>query len=471
MDDLLALSIAELGRAYRDGALSPVTVTEAALARIAETNPSLRAFNTVTAEKALQQAEAAETNFKAKVDLGPLQGVPYGIKDIYDTAGVLTSCQSRLRPDVVPDANATAVQALEDGGAVMLGKCATIEFATGGPSEDTLFPPARNPWNLDHVPGGSSSGSGAAVAAGLTRMALGSDTGGSIRGPAALCGTVGLKPTYGRVSRRGVFPLSYSMDHCGPLTWTVEDAALTLGVLAGHDPADPGSADVPAGDYMAGLDTGAAGLRLAYPVNWIEEQGDADPAVIAAFETALEVFRDLGATVEPVALQSFDRYHACGRLIVLAECYSIHERDLQTRPELYGRPTRERLMAGAFVRGSDYVTAQRLRRELAHEVESSVLGTYDALLAPTFVRTAQRFDEMPSNPMKLGGMMTQPFNVTGSPALALCSGFHENGLPISIQIAGRMFDEAMVLRLGAAYEAATAWRDVRPTLSQDMAAE
>ncbi|MEO0831498.1 MAG: amidase family protein, partial [Pseudomonadota bacterium] len=210
---------------------------------------------------------------------------------------------------------------------------------------------------------------------------------------------------------------------------------------------------------------------LAFPANWLEEQDEADPEVMAAFESALDVFRDLGATVEPIELQSFQRYHACGRIIVLSECYSIHEQDLQTRPDLYGRPTRERIMAGSFVRGADYVTAQRLRRELATEVNNTVLTKYDAILTPTFVRTAQRFDEMPSNPMQLGGMMTQPFNVTGSPAMSICSGYHSNGLPMSLQIAGRMFDEMMVLRVGAAYEAATAWRERRPQMSERLAAQ
>lgn len=471
MDELLSFSIAELGTKYRQGALSPVAVTEAALDHIADINPDLKAFNTVTADIALQQAEAAEADFKSGKELGPMQGVPYGVKDIYDTAGVLTSCQSHLRKNSVPDTNAHTVQLLQDGGAVMLGKCATIEFATGGPSEDTFFPPARNPWNLAHVPGGSSSGSGAAVASGTTRMALGSDTGGSIRGPAALCGTVGIKPTYGLISRRGIFPLSYSMDHAGPLSWSVEDSALTLNVLAGHDPLDPASASTTPVDYTTNLTTSIAGLKIAFPANWLEEQHDADPEVMEGFETALDVMRDLGAEVMPVTPKPFIEYHACGRLIVLSESYSIHEQNLLAKAELYGRPTRERIMAGSFIRGADYVSAQRVRRELAEEINNGILGTYDALVTPTFTRTAQRFDEMPSNPMKLGGMMTQVFNVTGSPAMSICNGFHSNGLPMSLQIAGRMFDEATVFQIGAAYEAATQWRQERPNMNYSMAAE
>ena len=463
MSELLDLSIAELGRGYRDGSVSPVAVTEAALERIEATNDTLHSFNTVTADLALARAAAAEKELASGTDLGPMHGVPFGVKDIYNTEGVLTSCQSHLRSEFVPDANAHSVQLLLDGGAVMLGKCATIEFATGAPNDETFFPPARNPWNLDHIPGGSSSGSGAAVAVGITRMALGSDTGGSIRGPAALCGTVGMKPTYGRVSRRGVFPLSYTMDHCGPLSWSVEDAAISLSVMAGFDPLDPACADVPVPDYTSALGRGVAGMKIAFVEHWIEEEGTADPEAVKAIHTALDVLRSEGATVETVQLSPYDLYQACARLLVLPECYAIHEHDLIERPELYGRPTRERLMAGAFVRGSDYVEALRVRRELAIEVNNVILGQYDALIAPCSVVTAGRFDALGDDPMKLSGMMTQPFNVTGNPAMSVCAGYHSNGLPLSMQIVGKAFDEAAVFQVGAAYEAATEWRKHRPS--------
>jgi len=470
MSDLLERSIADLGRGYRDGSVSPVAVTQAALDCIAATNETLHSFNTVTADLALARATEAAAELASGTDLGPMHGIPFGAKDIYDTAGVLTSCQSHLRAGFVPDTNAHSVQLLLDGGAVLLGKCATIEFATGGPNDETLFPPARNPWNLDHVPGGSSSGSGAAVAAGITRMALGSDTGGSIRGPAALCGTVGMKPTYGRVSRRGVFPLSYTMDHCGPLSWTVEDSAIALNVIAGFDPHDPACADVPVPDYTADLGKGVAGMKIAVVDHWLEEDESADPEVTKALHAALDVLRSRGATVEPVQLSPYKLFHACGRMIVLSECYAIHEHDLIERPEKYGRPTRERLMAGAFVRGSEYVEALRLRRELAVEVNNAVLGTYDALIAPASTVTAGRFDAVPDDPLKNIGMMTAPFNVTGSPAMSMCIGYHANGMPMSMQIVGRAFDEATVFRVGAAYEAATAWTNHRPAITRATAA-
>ena len=465
MSEIQDMSIAALGAAYRERTLSPVEVTEDALQRIAALNDTLNAFNTVTAELALARAKAAEAEFMSGTDLGPMHGIPFGAKDIYDTAGILTSCQSKLRPDVVPDVNAHAVQKLLDGGAVLLGKCATIEFATGGPSEETLFPPARNPWNTAHVPGGSSSGSGAAVAAGMTRMALGSDTGGSIRGPAAYCGTVGIKPTYGRVSRRGVFPLSFTMDHCGPLSWSVADAALSLQVMAGFDPLDPASADEPVADYAAGLDGGVKGLRIGYVANWLAEDKNTHPEIPAAIETALAALRADGAVVENVVLSSHEVFHACGRMIILAECYAIHEKDLMERPELYGRPTRERLMAGAFVRGSDYVEALRMRREMSLQFNAEVLGQYDAVIAPATALPAGRFDAQPNDPLALSGYLTVPFNVTGNPAMSVCCGFTSEGLPISMQVVGKPFDEAMVLRVGAAYERASAWRHRRPTLS------
>lgn len=465
MSEIQDMSIAALGAAYRERTLSPVEVTEDALQRIAALNNTLNAFNTVTAELALARARAAEAEFMSGTDLGPMHGIPFGAKDIYDTAGILTSCQSKLRPDVVPDVNAHSVQTLLDGGAVLLGKCATIEFATGGPSEETLFPPARNPWNTAHVPGGSSSGSGAAVAAGMTRMALGSDTGGSIRGPAAYCGTVGIKPTYGRVSRRGVFPLSFTMDHCGPLSWSVADAALSLQVMAGFDPLDPASANEPVADYAAGLDGGVKGLRIGYVANWLAEDKNTHPEIPSAIETALAALRADGAVVENVALPSHEVFHACGRMIILAECYAIHEKDLMERPELYGRPTRERLMAGAFVRGSDYVEALRMRREMSLQFNAEVLGQYDAVIAPATTLPAGRFDAQPNDPLALSGYLTVPFNVTGNPAMSVCCGFTSEGLPISMQVVGKPFDEAMVLRVGAAYERASAWRHRRPTLS------
>src|SRR5882724_7812175 len=292
---LFELSIAEAGRKLRDGSITSIALTEDALSRIAAIDPALDSFITVTADRARADAVAADVAFGKGIDNGPMQGVPYALKDISDTAGIPSTCHSKLRLNHVPAADSVVESKFKAQGAVLLGKLATHEFALGGPSFDLPFPPARNPWNLDHFTGGSSSGSGAAVAAGLVRMAMGSDTGGSIRGPAFYCGMVGLKPTYGRVSRRGVFPLSYTLDHCGPLSWTVEDAALTMQVIAGHDPLDPASADIPTPDFTGGLKRDLAGLKLAYPRSFFAAQEDILPEVVASLDAAAQQVARLGA--------------------------------------------------------------------------------------------------------------------------------------------------------------------------------
>jgi aspartyl-tRNA(Asn)/glutamyl-tRNA(Gln) amidotransferase subunit A len=328
-----------------------------------------------------------------------------------------------------------------------------------------LFPAARNPWDTERYTGGSSTGSGAAVAAGLVRAALGSDTGGSIRGPAAFCGTVGLKPTYGRVSRRGVFPLSYSLDHCGPLAWTVEDAAITLQAISGYDPKDPGSVDVKVPNFLAELGQGLEGLRIGYIRRWVAEDDQADPEVVSALDAAAQVMRSLGARVEEIEFPAEEIFPAVGRTILISEYFAIHQRSLQGSPELYSRPVRERLAVGAFARASDYVDALRVRRQLASLVNNEVLSSWDALLTSTAVRPAWRFDELPDEPMHMLGLTTYAFNVTGNPAMSMCCGFSRNGLPLSMQLVGRAFDEGTILRIGAAYESASSWPRSRPACS------
>src|SRR5947207_171539 len=343
------LSIAEAGRALRAGTVSSVALTQHALARIASLDPLLHAFVLVTKERALADAERADRELRAGIDKGPLHGVPYALKDIYNTAGIRTTCHSKLLLDHVPAEDAVVEAKLKAGGAVLLGKLATHEFAFGGPSFDLPFPPARNPWNFDHFTGGSSSGSGAAVAAGFTRMAMGSDTGGSIRGPAFYCGVVGMKPTYGRVSRRGVFPLSYTLDHCGPLARTVEDAALTMQVVAGHDPLDPASADVPVPDFSAALPRRLKGLKLAYPRPFFCNAENVSAEIVAATDAAAQQMTRLGAVVEEIALPDCDLFNACGRLILTAEAFAIHEQNLRDRPMDYGRFAYQRIVPGATI--------------------------------------------------------------------------------------------------------------------------
>jgi aspartyl-tRNA(Asn)/glutamyl-tRNA(Gln) amidotransferase subunit A len=336
---------------------------------------------------------------------------------------------------------------------VLLGKVGTFEFAIGGPSFDLPFPPARNPWNPDHFTGGSSSGSAAAVAAGMVRMAMGSDTGGSIRGPAALCGVVGLKPTYGRVSRRGVFPLAYSLDHCGPLSWSVEDAAITLQVVAGYDSDDPGSADIAVPDYQADLSRGIDGLRVGYMRSFFLENPFLTKEALSALDAAAEQLAALGAAIDEVEAPAYERFDACAQVLMFSEAFAIHEADLKVRPEAYGRYAYQRIVSGAVLSAADLVQAQRLRRELTRVVNEDLLRRCEALLAPTNLATAASFSSFGKDATKWGGMLTNPFNVTGSPALALPIGFGANGLPLGAQIVGRPFDEATILRIGAAFEA------------------
>src|SRR5436309_13971470 len=307
--DVAFLTIAELSRLYRSRELSPVEVTKALLARIAAHDGELHSFLRVTEEAALAGAAAAERELMAGTRRGPMHGIPYALKDIIETEGVLTTGHSKLRQHHVPDADAELVTRLKSAGGIMLGKLATWEFALGGPSWDLPWPPARNPWNPDYLPGGSSSGAGAAVAAGFVPGAVGTDTGGSIRGPAAVCGIAGIKPTYGRVSRRGVFPNTFSMDHCGPLCRSAEDIALFLQAIAGFDPDDPGSEDVPVPDYTASLNDGVRGLRLGLVEDWYRDAPHAD--VAPAIDAAVEVLRSLGAIVEPVTLSSLRDYTDC----------------------------------------------------------------------------------------------------------------------------------------------------------------
>ncbi len=465
-EPLHTLSIAEAGARLRAGTLTSTALTRDALARIAAIDGALDSFLLVTTERALADAAAADADFKAGIDKGPLHGIPYGLKDIYDTAGIRTTCHSKLRVDNVPSADSVVAARLKDGGGVLLGKLATHEFAIGGPSFDLPFPPARNPWNRDHIPGGSSSGSGAAVAAGLCRMAMGSDTGGSIRGPAAYCGIVGLKPTYGLVSRRGVFPLSYTLDHCGPLARTVEDCALTMQVIAAYDSHDPASADVAAPDFTRGLDWGVHGLKIAVPRHFYAKTDGISPETVAAIDSAAETLAKHGAKVEEITLPDYDLFNACGRIILNSEAYAIHEQDLQTRPLDYGRMGHTRLIMGAFISAADLMQALRVRRELVAGL-NAVLQRYDAVITASSLAQAPRFSDYREGYPVAWPVQTMPFNVTGHPAMSVPTGFSKEGLPLSMQIVGRPFDEPMVLRIGAALERALALSDRWPALASE----
>jgi aspartyl-tRNA(Asn)/glutamyl-tRNA(Gln) amidotransferase subunit A len=465
MKALHELSIREAGHLLRSGELTARALAADALDRITHINRALHAFVLVTGEQALRDAELADRELARGVDRGLLHGIPYAVKDIYDVAGLRTTCHSRLMLHNVARENSTVVQKLSDGGAVLLGKLATHEFALGGPSFDLPFPPARNPWSPPHFCGGSSSGSAVAVAAGLTRVALGSDTSGSIRGPAFHCAVVGLKPSYGLVSRRGVFPLSYSLDHCGPLAWTVEDAACILQTIAGHDPADPASERLDAApDYLANLDAGLHGLRIGYPRHfWMDAGCSSD--VAQALDGVAQTFSRLGATVDEVSLPDFELFSACGRVIMTAEGYAIHERMLGEASQDYGRYTYQRLVPGAGLTAADLTQALRLRMQLARIVNDGVLRTHHALLVAVNLATANRVKDFPRDWSPAMSTRTIAFNVTGHPALAMPCGLARGGLPIGFQVVGRGFDEATLLRIAAAYEEATASARVRPPLA------
>jgi len=456
-DDLVYAGIRELGRRFRTREVSPVELTEALLERIARLDPKLDAFVTVTADRARADAKAAEAAL-LRGDAHPLLGIPVGYKDLYFTRGIRTTAGSGLLEHWVPDRDATCVTRLQESGCVMLGKLITHEFAWGIQSPGHRFRPARNPWNLDHIPGGSSSGSGAALAAGLCAGALGSDTGGSIRGPASFSGIVGLKPTYGRCSRAGVVTLSWTLDHTGPMARSVEDCAYLLQALAGHDPLDPASSRAPVADYVGTLGRSIRGLRIGVPRDFFFD--GADPEVVRAFEDAMTTFRGLGADVRDVTIPSI--WDAPSFMVIMAsEAFAYHERDLRERPELYGDLLRERLLSGALYTGAEYVQAMRLRERLRNEM-LDVLRTVDLLATPTSPKPAPTFAAMWDTSLGFPRSNTPPFNLGGLPALALPCGFAGVGLPLSLQLAGRPFDEATVLRAGHAYQQATAWHRRRP---------
>jgi aspartyl-tRNA(Asn)/glutamyl-tRNA(Gln) amidotransferase subunit A len=456
-------TIAEASRAIAEGKLSPVALTEACLARIEAAEPKLNAFIKLTAGTAREAARAAEAKIKAGRRKGPLHGIPFAHKDIYGTAGITTTAHSRLLQDYVPQENAFTVQRLADAGVVPFGKLATHEFAWGGPSFDLPWPPARNPWNTDHFPGGSSSGTGAAVAAGLVLGGTGSDTGGSIRLPASFCGLAGIKPTYGLLSRHGIQPLAFTLDHAGPLAWTVEDCAILLEAMAGHDPRDPASiaCEIPA--YRDKLGSGVAGLRIGVLRHFYEKDIVAAPEVSAAMAESIRTFERLGAKVSDVTLPPLHDWAATGMLIMISEAYSVHEPWLKTRYNDYGELFRDRTVLGAFISSGDYLAAVRMRRELRQAL-AFTMQSVDLIILPTTPTPAPRMRDMTKYGSFEQPNLTIPFNVAGTPALSLCNGFSASGLPLSLQIVGRPFQDATVLAAGHAIETATDWRSRRPSL-------
>jgi aspartyl-tRNA(Asn)/glutamyl-tRNA(Gln) amidotransferase subunit A len=470
------LSLAEASRAIAAGTLSPVALTEAYLARIAALDGELHSYVLVLTDQALETARNAEAELKAGRSRGALHGIPIGLKDIYKTKGIRTTAGSRVYETHVPGEDAEPWVRLRNAGAILLGKQETHEFAIGGPDFTLPFPPARNPWNTAHYPAGSSSGTAAAVGAHLCAAGMGSDTGGSIRGPAAFCGIVGLKPTYGRVSRRGVFPLSYSLDHCGPLTRTVEDCALMMQALAGHDPLDPASADVPVPNYATALTERLDGLRIGVVRQFHERDAvagfgpESTPSAtyVAAFDAACRKLESLGATLVDLTLSPLIDYTDANRVIIMSEAYALHEKDFRERPQLFGRHTFARIGLGAFLSAADYVEALRQRRELCAEFAGAIAGV-DVAISANATGPAPRIDTLGTYTTYTRASYTAPWNLTGSPALSVPVGF-EGGLPLAFQIVGKPFDEAGVLRTGFAFEQAAGLYRQRPPIAEPLPA-
>jgi aspartyl-tRNA(Asn)/glutamyl-tRNA(Gln) amidotransferase subunit A len=462
------LSIAEAGKLIAAKKLSPVELTRTCLDRVKKLDPTLHSFLMVTEDRAMADAKAAEGRMMSGARKGPLDGIPIGHKDIYNTAGIRTTAHSKLLEHNVPSEDSVVVAKWAEAGSILMGKLATHEFAIGGPSFDLPWPPARNPWNPEYFTSGSSSGTGASVAAGLVLGGTGSDTGGSIRGPSALCGIAGIKPTYGLSSRRGVLPLSQTLDHTGPMAWTVQDCALLLQAMAGYDPLDPASANRPVANFTADLDKGAKGLRIGVIRHFHEVDNPVSPATAKGIEDALEIFRSQGAEIRDVKVSPMMDYNAPGWVILTAEAYAVHEPWLKERFNDYGELLRDRLAFGALLRGSEYVQALRRRRVLCLEMRDA-MADLDILITASAPGEAPKITEVPKWAMFEKPNFTMAFNLTGLPALSVCSGYGAGGLPVSMQIIGKPFAEATVFRAGHAYEMATTWRGKRPAMSTALA--
>jgi aspartyl-tRNA(Asn)/glutamyl-tRNA(Gln) amidotransferase subunit A len=483
---LTSLTIHELGARFRRGESRSAEAAQAYLERIEALDPQVRAFLTVTRDEALTQAAAADARLKSGAPLGPLDGIPIALKDVLCTRGIRTTCGSKILENFVPPYDATVVERLRGAGAVLLGKLNMDEFAMGSSTENSGYFATRNPWDLGRVPGGSSGGSAAAVSADMATAALGTDTGGSIRQPAAFCGTVGLKPTYGRVSRYGLVAFASSLDQVGPFAKDVEDAAHMLRVIAGHDPMDSTSADAPVPDYAAELGKGVAGLTLGIPAEYFIDGMDAE--VEAAVRDAIKTLEKLGARAEPVSLPHTEYGLAAYYLIAPAECssnlarydgvkYGLRApkaRDIvdmysKTRAQGFGREVKRRIMLGTYALSAGYYDAyygkaQRVRTLVRRDFQQA-FERVDLIVAPTTPNVAFKMGEK-EDPLQmyLNDVFTIPVNLAGLPGLSMPAGFTRSGLPIGLQLIGRPFDEPTVLRAAHAFERATEWHARKPPL-------
>ena len=461
-EELISLSLTEASRVVEKREVSPVELTEACLTRIEAVESSINAFITVLGDQAGVAAKAAEGEIASGKRRGPLHGVPVAVKDLFDIAGVKTTAGSKVLADNMARADSAAVGRLNSAGAVILGKLNLHEIAYGATGVNPHYGSARNPWDTGRVTGGSSSGSGASVAAGECFAALGTDTGGSIRIPASLCGITGLKPTFGRVSRRGVIPLSWSLDHVGPMARTAEDCALVLQALAGHDPEDASSADEPVPDYSAKIGSGTKGLRLGIPREFFFDNVDA--GVETTVREAIGVLKEAGSVVSEVSLPLVGDAPAALAAMMLPEALAFHQRWVAERPQDYGEDVRYRLELGATYTALQYVQAQRFRETIVAAWRTEVFDKVDMLAMPTTLTAAVGLEEGDLSATFKLIRNTNPLNLLGIPAISVPCGFTDEGLPIGLQLAGRWWDEAMVLRAAHAYQQSTEWHTRRPPL-------
>jgi len=468
-DELCSLSAARLAALIAKREVSPVEVLDATLARIDRLEPKLNCFVTVLRDEARAAAQEAERAIAAGNYRGPLHGIPVALKDIFELAGSRTTASSKIMAAHVSQSDCTVARRLKDAGAVIVGKTNLHEFAIGVTTNNPHFGPTRNPWDTSRIPGGSSGGSGAAVAASLCTAATGTDTGGSIRIPSFYCGIVGLKPTFGRVSKAGVVVLSWTLDHTGPMTKSVEDAAIFMQAIAGYDPADPSSADVPVPDFRQAVGREVKGLRLGVPREFFFDA--VEPEVESAVRAAIATLEGLGVTVEEISLPHIHYTPGAFSAIIQSEAAAFHEPWLTTRPQDYGADVRARLEAGRTILATQYVNAQRARTVIKGDFERA-LAKVDAIATPTVPAVAVPIGEetvqIKGKTYELrptANRLTSPINMTGLPAISLPCGFSANGLPIGMQLVGRAFDEPMLLTLAHAYEASTEWHNRQPPVA------
>ncbi|CAE6737766.1 amidase [Paraburkholderia aspalathi] len=460
---MMPFTLAEASRQIASRRLSPVELVKESLQLIERLNPQVNAFITVTSETALASARAAEKRIMRDGPRSSLDGIPIAHKDLFDTAGVRTTAHSRLLENNIPVSDATVVAKLDAAGSIMLGKLATLEFALGGPSFDLPWPPARNPWNIDYFTGGSSSGTAAAIATGMILGGTGTDTAGSIRVPSAFCGVSGIKPTYGRCSRAGVYPLAFSLDTAGPMAWTVEDCAILLQHMAGYDPADTTCANESVPDFSVGIGKGVKGLHIGVIRHFFEKDNPISDAAHQAIERSLDALRAEGAVLQDVKAPPLAAFSTANRVIMNCEAAAIHEHWMRTRSAEYGERLRYRLMLASLISGIDYIQAQRRRRELCAAMKE-VMENVDVVITAVVAGEASPIHEIPMWDGFEKASFAAPWNLTGYPAMTVCTGFGSTGLPLALQIGGRPFDEATIFQVADTLERTTSSRRRRPSL-------